>query len=221
MINKELIVLAKGDVNLKLYDGISKKLKKEYETNNLVTDFGKEFITRKLSNLEESPDVIKKISIGSGETFEYISLPNQKIFSGPDRFSNVLQYTPGKLTVTINGALLSPNLYTASNGIQVTLNTGTSVNQTVRISSAIVSPSDTDLSDEKSKRDIEFKFVDPNVKNKVHFISTFLGGVGTGTIREVGLFTNNDLLICKTVLSSPFTKSPTDYLIVNWKIQIG
>lgn len=45
------------------------------------------------------------------------------------------------------------------------------------------------------------------------------------TVKEVGLFTNfidsNRILISRAVLSNPFIKSPTDFLIVNWKIKIG
>lgn len=46
------------------------------------------------------------------------------------------------------------------------------------------------------------------------------------TIREVGLFSNfdnsnNRILISRAVLNNSFIKSPTDFLIVNWKIKIG
>lgn len=81
--------------------------------------------------------------------------------------------------------------------------------------------SDTDVVSELAEADIRFSFVDNTNTNTVNFTTTFEEGVGTGTIREIGLFDSQSVLLCRTVTSSPFTKTSTDYLVVTWKLQIG
>jgi hypothetical protein len=72
----------------------------------------------------------------------------------------------------------------------------------------------------------EFKSLDGN---KMLFTVTFLdndadtlGETGTpDEIKEVGLFSSTGDLICRTVLTSPFTKTETDLLSVTWTLEIG
>lgn len=80
--------------------------------------------------------------------------------------------------------------------------------------------SDTQLEDSILERDVRFESTENNIAS---FISTFEENAPATdtTVREVGLLTDNDLLVCRAVLNTPFTKATTDYLVINWKIQIG
>lgn len=80
--------------------------------------------------------------------------------------------------------------------------------------------SDTQLEDTILERDVRFESIENNIAS---FISTFEEDAPATdtTVREVGLLTDNDLLVCRAVLNTPFTKATTDYLVINWKIQIG
>lgn len=82
---------------------------------------------------------------------------------------------------------------------------------------------DTQIETPLASADIRFSFVDNAETNVVHFVSTFEENVGTGTVREVGLFSNapSQNLLCRTVVTTPFNKTSTDYLVVSWKLQIG
>jgi len=80
---------------------------------------------------------------------------------------------------------------------------------------------DTDLDTSLASATILFSSVDSVDTNIVSFTTTFEEGEGTGSITEVGLFSDNSALLCRTVLTTPFEKSPTDYLTVTWKIKIG
>jgi hypothetical protein len=70
------------------------------------------------------------------------------------------------------------------------------------------------------ERDVRFQSTENNIAS---FISTFEENVPTtnSTVGEVGLLSDNDLLICRAALDTPFTKQTTDYLVINWKLQIG
>jgi len=80
--------------------------------------------------------------------------------------------------------------------------------------------SDTALEASVLSRDIRFESTENNIAS---FISTFEEDAPTTNtvVSEVGLLTDQDLLVCRAVLNTPFTKQTTDYLVVNWKIQIG
>lgn len=104
--------------------------------------------------------------------------------------------------------------------------TGT-VNETEDVSSIAIGSgttaaalADTALETELADADIRFSSTENNIAS---FITTFEENVGTGTVSEVGLLSDAspELLICRTVLDTPFVKSSTDYLVVNWKLQIG
>lgn len=59
--------------------------------------------------------------------------------------------------------------------------------------------------------------------NLGEFIGVLGAGVGTGTISEVGLLTSDSprLLISRIVLTTPFTKGPSENIQINWRIKIG
>lgn len=82
---------------------------------------------------------------------------------------------------------------------------------------------DTTLDQPLATEDVRFQSIDSVNNNILVNITTFEEGVGTGTIREVGLFSDSSpaKLLCRTVVTTPFVKDPTDYLNVSWKIKIG
>lgn len=57
--------------------------------------------------------------------------------------------------------------------------------------------------------------------NEILLSSGFIQGIGTGTINELGILASDNTLISRIVVDSTFNKSPTDFLNVNWSIQIG
>lgn len=57
--------------------------------------------------------------------------------------------------------------------------------------------------------------------NVLTFISTFPEGIGSGDIREVGLFTDDNTMICRTTFSTPFNKQPSQFLNITWKLQVA
>lgn len=79
---------------------------------------------------------------------------------------------------------------------------------------------DTALEASVLSRDIRFESTENNIAS---FISTFEEDApATSTVvSEVGLLTDQNLLVCRAVLDTSFTKQTTDYLVINWKIQIG
>ena len=104
---------------------------------------------------------------------------------------------------------------------------GTTVNEvedvsSIAIGSGTTAAALTDAALETELADIDVRFASTE-NNITSFITTFEENVGTGTIAEVGLLTDAspELLVCRTVLDTPFSKSATDYLVVNWKLQIG
>lgn len=80
--------------------------------------------------------------------------------------------------------------------------------------------SDSALESGVAEVDVRFQSTENNIAS---FIATFEENVPAAnqTIGEVGLLSDEDLLICRTVLDTPFVKSTTDYLVINWKLQIG
>ncbi|WLB16175.1 carbohydrate-binding protein [Bradyrhizobium japonicum] len=53
--------------------------------------------------------------------FLYNAIPGQVVFSNADSFGRTLSYTPGFITVVLNGSVLTPNDFTATDGTSVTL----------------------------------------------------------------------------------------------------
>jgi hypothetical protein len=205
----------RGDVILSLYDGKGGRLKHQVEVRNLVTTAGKNYIVRKMFNDTEE---VAKISIGSGTMYQFNITTNTTVITG-----NGLKYTPGKVSVTKNNTTLDPSLYTATSGSSITLATPAVNGDIIRVFSAVVTAADTVLENELADAPIQFTFIDQVDTNLIHYISTFEENIGTGIVREVGLLSdsNPEKLLCRTALTTPFVKAATDYLVVNWKLQIG
>jgi hypothetical protein len=93
----------------------------------------------------------------------------------------------------------------------------------IRVFSAVVAAADTALEGELANAAIQFQFIDQVDTNLIHYITTFEENIGTGIVREVGLLSSSTprKLLCRTALTTPFVKAATDYLVVNWKLQIG
>lgn len=85
--------------------------------------------------------------------------------------------------------------------------------------SAVPLDSDTELGSQTARTNILFKEFEGN--NVAVFIATFPEGVGSGDIREVGLFDSQNTLICRTIFNTPFNKQPSQFLNVTWKLQIA
>jgi hypothetical protein len=211
----------RGDVTLSLYDEKGGRLKHQVEVRNLVTTAGKNFIVRKIFN--DATETVAKISIGSGTTYQYNITTNTTVITGSAANGRTLRYTPGKVSVTKNNNTLDPTAYTATSGSAITLATPAVNGDIIRVFSAVVSVGDTALETELSKATIQFAFIDQVDNNLMHYISTFGENIGTGIVREVGLLSssNPEKLLCRTALTTPFVKAATDYLVVNWKLQIG
>lgn len=79
---------------------------------------------------------------------------------------------------------------------------------------------DTVLETPLVEREVRFQSTENNIAS---FIATFEEDVPETavTVGEVGLITDNDLLVCRAALDVPFEKATTDYLVINWKLQIG
>lgn len=213
----------RGDVVLSLYEKDG-SLKHQVEVRNLVTTAGKNYIVRKMLGDAET---ISKISIGDGTMYQYnivSGTANKSVVSGvPNNISTPLKYTPGKVTVTKNNATLDPAVYTATSGSAISLATPAVAGDVIRVYSAVVTATDTVLEHKLVDRPIQFQFIDQVDTNLIHYITTFEENIGTGIVREVGLVSNSnpEKLLCRTALTVPFTKAATDYLVVNWKLQIG
>jgi hypothetical protein len=59
------------------------------------------------------------------------------------------------------------------------------------------------------------------VGNELTYFTEFIEEVGTGQINEVGLFTNDGVMVCRTLLQEPFTKTPERFINVSWRLVIG
>ncbi len=60
--------------------------------------------------------------------------------------------------------------------------------------------------------------------NEMKYFTTFIDKAEEtlgAMIREVGLFSDDNEMICRTVLTTPITKEETDLLSIYWKIVIG
>ena len=65
-------------------------------------------------------------------------------------------------------------------------------------------------------------FIQKNInQNILTYFTTFGEGVGTGSVNEVGLFTNEGVLVCRTILSNTFDKTANRFINISWRLQIG
>jgi hypothetical protein len=65
--------------------------------------------------------------------FTYGTVANQTVLSGPDLFGRTLAYTPGYITVVVNGSTLTPFDFTATDGASVVLARAANVGDSVYI----------------------------------------------------------------------------------------
>lgn len=210
----------KGYVILSLYDGKGGRLKQQMEVENLVTTAGKNFIVRKMLGATENA---AKILIGQGTTYQYNITAPTTVITGVALNGKTLTYTPGKVRVTKNGVTVDPAQYTATSGSSIVLASPAINTDIIRVFSAIVSASDTALEGQLAEEPIQFTFIDQVQTNQIHYITAFDEDTGTGIISEIGLASdsNPSKLLCRTALTTPFSKAATDFLVVNWKLQIG
>jgi len=65
--------------------------------------------------------------------YEYTATAGQTTFSGSDDNTATLAYTVDLIQVVVNGVILDPADYTATNGTSVVLGTGATLNDVVNI----------------------------------------------------------------------------------------
>lgn len=81
---------------------------------------------------------------------------------------------------------------------------------------------DTELTDQLANVGLLNQIVDTINTNEIVFVTTFEENVGTGTINEVGLFSDSSpqTLVCHALVSPAFVKESTDYVNVSWKLTL-
>lgn len=81
---------------------------------------------------------------------------------------------------------------------------------------------DTALTTQLANVELLYQIVDIVDTNAVVFLTTFEENVGTGTINEVGLFSDSSpqKLVCHALVSPAFEKEVTDYVNVSWKLTL-
>jgi len=57
--------------------------------------------------------------------------------------------------------------------------------------------------------------------NQITLFATLSENVATGTISELGVLSNDDTLISRIVVTTPFEKTSTDFLNISWSIEVG
>lgn len=66
-------------------------------------------------------------------TYEFTATANQTTFSGSDDNSNTLGYTVNNILVLLNGVVLDPSDYTATNGSSIVLDDGAALNDELNV----------------------------------------------------------------------------------------
>lgn len=57
--------------------------------------------------------------------------------------------------------------------------------------------------------------------NIIKFQTAILTNEGSGSIRELGLFTSDNTMVCRIVLNTPFIKLADEILTIEWFLQVG
>lgn len=57
--------------------------------------------------------------------------------------------------------------------------------------------------------------------NIIEFKTAILNDEGSGLIKELGLFTSNNIMICRIILDTPFLKLIDEILTIEWFLQVG
>jgi len=97
-----------------------------------------------------------------------------------------------------------------------------SVISDIAVGSGSTTPVVTDTSLETETVRVNIDSISANT-NIGEFLTQLPIGVGTGTIQEAGLYTNDDtpILISRIVLSSPFNKGSGESITISWRFKIG
>jgi len=56
---------------------------------------------------------------------------------------------------------------------------------------------------------------------QITLFATLGENVATGTINELAVLSDDDVLISRIVVSTPFNKAASDFLNISWSIQVG
>lgn len=81
---------------------------------------------------------------------------------------------------------------------------------------------DTELGQQFFEKEItSITTADNGNKNIIKFRTAILTGEGQGSIKELGLFTSNNIMVCRIVLDVPFIKITDEILTIEWSLQIG
>ena len=90
----------------------------------------------------------------------------------------------------------------------------------ISIGSGTTAPvvANTDMESQLARLPFVQKDIDQNL---LTYFTTFSEGVGTGSVNEVGLFTNEGVLVCRTILSNTFEKTANRFINISWRLQIG
>ncbi len=111
--------LALGEIALNTYDGKMYTKKTVSGTSTIVEFFSQ------VAQTSSAFDLIN---------YKFIATNNQTSFTGSDANSTTLAYASGTIQVFLNGILLDPTDYTATNGTAVVLDTGASTGSILFIS---------------------------------------------------------------------------------------
>lgn len=93
--------------------------------------------------------------------------------------------------------------------------------ETIALGSGTTPPTVSDTSLESQNGTTSVSLYTFQSDNEITLSAGFIQGVGTGTINELGILASDGTLISRIVVSQSFNKSATDFLNVNWSIQIG
>lgn len=82
---------------------------------------------------------------------------------------------------------------------------------------------DTELETELANVENSYNIYDELAANKTVHLTRFGQGVGTGTISEVGLFTNADpkVLVCRAIVGTPIVKDADEIINISWELTVG
>lgn len=123
----------------------------------------------------------------------------------------IYSHEQNNLIVTTGKEFFTRRIFQNSEEVISTIGLGTSSQE--------ASLEDIQLIDQAGvRREVEFPTINGNI---IEYVGTFPEGVATGFINEVGLFTNQNTMVSRTVIDTPFDKTNQDFLNIIWQIQIA
>ncbi|OKO83377.1 hypothetical protein AC629_22820 [Bradyrhizobium sp. NAS80.1] len=151
--------------------------------------------------------------------FLYPAKAGQTTFFGADAFGRTLVYTPGFITVVLNGSVLTPNDFTATNGTSVVLARGTNDGDSVYIDCSLAyNPADA-LSISQNGADILDKTAFRKNIGLASVMQSYLSGLVLSTAGAVTTFsvapgvaadsTNTDMM----TLNASITKTTASFAV--------